>query len=81
MALLPFGEEEEWYSDLAPGQYVAMEYEGDAVDHERVLLYPLGGGVWWIRTPDGDEYFQDVACQDPRDGPVRCYLLPADGSV
>ncbi|CAK0893720.1 unnamed protein product, partial [Prorocentrum cordatum] len=73
--------EVEWYSDLAPGQYVAMEYEGDDVDHERILLHPLGGGVWWIRTPDGDEYFQDVACQDASDGPVRCRLLPADGSL
>ncbi|CAK0872527.1 unnamed protein product, partial [Prorocentrum cordatum] len=73
--------EEEKYSDLAPGQYVAKECEGDDVDHERILLYPLGGRVWWIRTLDGDEYFQDVACQDASDGPVRCRLLPADGSL
>ncbi|CAK0850649.1 unnamed protein product, partial [Prorocentrum cordatum] len=77
----PGEQEEEWYSDLSPGQYVAMEYEGDDVDHERILLYPLGGGVWCIRTPDGDEYFQDVACQGASDGPVRCRLLPADGSL
>ncbi|CAK0845399.1 unnamed protein product [Prorocentrum cordatum] len=58
-----------------------MEYEGDEVDHERVLLFPLGGGVWWIRTPDGDEYLQDVTCQDASNGPVRGSLLPADGSL
>ena len=32
MALPPFGEEEEWYSELAPGQYVSMEYQGEDVD-------------------------------------------------
>eukprot|EP00959_Pyramimonas_sp_CCMP1952_P395511 8287457-Pyramimonas_sp.AAC.1 len=80
MALLPFGEEGGWHSDLVPGQYVSMEYEGGEVDHERVLLFPLGGGAWWIGTPDVDEHFQGVACQDASDGPLRCSLLPADGS-
>ena len=53
-------------SDLAlPGDRLLIYYRGedgdyDDVWHERLLLWPAFGSYWAVRTPDGDEYVEDL---------------------
>jgi hypothetical protein len=50
-------------SELVPGLSVGTWYAGtDTVFHERVLLYPASKGHWLVRSPDGDEWEEDVDC-------------------
>ena len=52
-------------------------YNGsDEVWHERFLCYRLHGAVWYIRTPDGDEYEEDLLAEDTLLRRVR-----ADGGI
>ncbi|CAK0900771.1 unnamed protein product [Prorocentrum cordatum] len=77
MARLPLDVEAEWYSELAFGQYGAVECDGDGVDDESSFLHLLGDDVWWIFGPDGDEYFLDDGCQGFSNGTVLSHQLPA----
>ena len=49
-----------FWSSLIPGQTLAVFYEDDDVYHERILLWRHSGGHWFVLTPDGDRYTEDV---------------------
>ena len=50
-------------SELVPGLSVGAWYAGsDTVFHERLLLYPTVKGHWRVRSPDDDEWEEDVDC-------------------
>ena len=54
-----------------PGRFLGLLYLDDrglgSTWHERLLLYPADEPhrVWWIMTPDGEVYPEDVYCSDP----------------
>ena len=53
--------EEEFSAECIPGRAIGVWYSDDDVWHERLLLYPTAiAGLWWIRTPDGDVYEEQV---------------------
>ena len=52
-------------NNLCPGAYAFVFYKDDDVWHERVCLWPVGGGKWIIRSPDGDMYMEDFASDSP----------------
>ena len=47
--------------DLIPGQTLAVFYEDDTLWHERLLLWRLNDGCWFVLTPDLDIYAEDVS--------------------
>ena len=57
---------------------MGLWYPGDNVWHERLILYPVGDGCWIIRTPDGDQYCEQLDCKDA-DGPSRICLCGQKG--
>ena len=75
------------YNDLVPGQYVAVRYgasePGEPIWHERFLLAQIstgdasedeGPGSWFIATPDGDVYVEQLRGL-PETGPVAYHVL------
>lgn len=64
--------EEEFLNRLRPGDYVEVEYIGDSVAHERLLLWPLSEGLWMVRSPDSDEWAERLDGRDPTSGPKVC---------
>ena len=63
-----------------PGQVVAVYYSDDRLWHERLLLYPLGDGrTWIVRTPDADQYAEQVDAKD-EGGCCRICMCSLDGS-
>ena len=71
-------------SKMKPGSKVGVWYTGDSVWHERILLYPvdIGIGTWVVRTPDGDQYVEQLDCRGPNGcsriagvGPTKAALL------
>ena len=58
--------------DLVPGACFEVEYVDDDVAHERLALWPAGPGRWAVRSPDGDEWIEDVDGSLPETGPARC---------
>ena len=70
-----------WLSKLAAGNSVGLLYEGDDLWHERYLLYPLeSAGRWYIRTPDGDVYIEDLSCR-LADGADRAFCCSPAGDT
>ena len=62
---------------MVPGQHFEADYSDDHVSHERLALWPVSLDVWWVRSPDGDEWSEDMSGNDPENGPsatrpVRC---------
>ena len=61
----------EFSSKLVPGRLCGLLYLDDrglgSTWHERLLLFPADEKhrVWWIMTPDGEMYPEDVFCTDP----------------
>ena len=80
----PDGQESEdraWLSKLAAGNSVGLLYEGDDLWHERYLLYPVdSAGRWYILTPDGDVYIEDVSCR-LADGADRAFCCSTTGDA
>ena len=50
---------------LYPGLRIGVWYSDDTVWHERLLLYPVSEKEWVIRTPDGDQYIEQIDALDP----------------
>ena len=49
-------------SQFRPGLRLLVTYDDDPdYHHERILEYPVAPGEWVIRTPDGDEYAEEVS--------------------
>ena len=74
MALLLQGEVvDEWWTDLLLGNYLDVDCMVDEVSHERLALWPLsdGNATWVLRSPDGDDWPEDVSCVDPNFGLSR----------
>ena len=63
------------------GDYLGVDYVDDEVSHERLALWPLSdrNAKWVVRSPDGDEWAEDLSCVDPNFGPSRPGL--SHGSV
>ena len=56
--------------------YKGEEGDYDSVWHERLLLWPSFGSHWAIRTPDGDEYVEDLLANER-----LLRFLPRSGSI
>ena len=64
------------YWSYRPGQKVVVFYDDDTVWHERrVLLRGGGPGLYWIVTPDGDIYEEDLRGRSS-DGPAKVRVVP-----
>lgn len=63
--------------DLIPGQTLAVFYEDDTLWHERLLLWRLNDGCWFVLTPDLDIYAEDVSGSGV-DGPSRVKVKGQD---
>ncbi|CAK0895708.1 unnamed protein product, partial [Prorocentrum cordatum] len=81
MSLLMFEGGGAWWSDLKPSQTIGIQYRGDDVDHERLRLHPCtkDRDVWYIATPDLDEY-PEAGTIGPDADIIKAYPLPDDGS-
>lgn len=64
-------------TNLFPGQVLAVFYEDDTFWHERLVLWRLSDKVWYILTPDGDLYPENLACEGG-DGPNRVKVKGID---
>ena len=53
-----------------PGQSVAVFYSDDTYWHERILLWKGQEDCWYIMTPDGDVYLEELSLRG-EDGPVK----------
>ena len=67
-------------SRLKPGDYYEADYEDDAVAHMRLALWPSTPKIWMVRSPDGDEWHEDVTGEDGATGPCRTRALRAGAS-
>ena len=84
MALPPQGEVvDEWRTDLLPGDYLGVDYVDDEVSHGRLALWLLShrSATWVVRSPDGDEWAEELSCVDPNFGPSRAWPFPRSGCV
>ena len=67
-----------FWSQLMPGQTLAVHYDDDpGIFHERILLWRHSEGFWYILTPDGDRYTEDVRAAGG-DGPSRVKVKGKD---
>jgi hypothetical protein len=69
----------EWWHKVIPGQSVEVKYSEDRVPHERLVGWTNGSGWMYIRSPDGDEWIEDVSGEHPETRPDSGCLLPDDG--
>ena len=63
--------------NLLPGMTLAVFYVDDTVWHERLLLWQLSPGCWYILTPDLDLYPEDLTMTGG-DGPVKIKVKGKD---
>ena len=63
-----------------PGLSVGLWYAGDTVWHERLLLAEVSPGTWVCRTPDGDQYVEQIDAGDP-EGASRVAVCLPDGTA
>ena len=52
-------------SSLCSGGYAYNYYHGDKYWHERLLIGHLEGDFWYICTPDGDMYDEQISSDNP----------------
>ena len=50
------------FPNLIPGQTLAVFYDDDTFWHERLVLWRLQEGFWYVLTPDFDIYAEDLTC-------------------
>ena len=62
---------------LVPGMTIAVYYSDDTMWHERIVLWQLSPGVWYILTPDLDLYPEDLTLSGS-DGPSRLKVKGVD---
>ena len=72
---------DEWLTDLLLGDCLDVNYVDDEVSHERLALWPLSdrNATWVGRSPDGDEWPEDLSCVDPNLGPSRAWSFARGG--
>ena len=66
-----------WYDELPAGTLARVSHPGEEMDHERLLLRPSeripdqgrARSHWWVRSPDGDVWEEDMSGTDPGAGP------------
>ena len=65
----PNGAAAAWWCEVEAGSKALVAYKGDSVVHVRVLIMPAGPrgetDQWWVYTPDGDLYVEDLSGADP----------------
>lgn len=64
-------------ANLQPGQTLAVFYSDDVVWHERLVLWQLCPGFWYILTPDLDLYAEDLRLIG-EDGPSKLKVKGVD---
>ena len=62
---------------IVPGETLAVFYSDDTVYHERLVLWRLREGIWYILTPDFDLYAEDLRCAGG-DGPSKVKIQGRD---
>ena len=64
---------DDWWTDLLPADYLDVDYVDGEVSHERIAMWPLSdrNATWVGRSPDGDEWLEDLSCVDLNFGPSR----------
>ena len=72
---------DEWWIDLLLGDCLGVDHVDDEVSHESLALWPLSNGnaTWVVRSPDGDEWAEDLSCIDPNFGPSQAWPFPRVG--
>ena len=81
MSLLMFEAGEEWWNEVILGQTIGVQYRGDGVDHERLLIHPCSADrtMWFTASPDLDEYAEAEPAGVDADIINTC-PLPDDGT-
>ena len=53
---------------MRSGSKLGVWYAGGTVRPERLLLYQvdIASGTWVVRTPDGDQYVEQLDCNGPQ---------------
>ena len=73
---------EAFYSKLVPGCVFALFFpDGPRIWYERMAIWPLRPGQWWVLTPDNDLCIEVVTASDLAGTAEWGYLLPASGSA
>ena len=67
----------EWWHELVPGARFEVDYSDDEVAHERMALFPVSVTKWAVRSPDGDQWIEDISGDDPESGPCGSRPLRA----
>ena len=75
--LILVGVDMAFLASLLPGQTLAVFYSDDVVWHERLLLWQLKPGFWFILTPDQDLYAEDLRIAGG-DGPSKVKIKGHD---
>ena len=70
---------EGWWRKVVPGDRLAVKYTDDKVLHERLVGWTSEVGWMIVRSPDGDEWEEDVSGNNPDSGPAWGRLLPPKG--
>ena len=68
----PGGAAAAWWSEATEGSKALVAYQDDPVVHVRIMILPAGPrgekDQWWVYTPDGDMYVEDLSGGDPLRG-------------
>ena len=73
---------EAFWKKLEPGCLFALFFpDGPRIWYERMAIWPLRPGQWWVLTPDNDLYIEVVTASDLAGTAEWGYLLPASGSA
>ena len=76
----PIKTRDEWCTDLLPVDYLDVDYVDGEVSHERLTLWPLldRNAPWLGRSPENDEWPEDLSCVVPNFGPLRAWPFCTD---
>ncbi|CAK0847687.1 unnamed protein product, partial [Prorocentrum cordatum] len=93
--LPPLAAAEAWCAELPIGSLIRVSYEGGAMDHARIVLWPSrrrdargrqrGKSTCWVLSADGDVWEEDLGGKSPATGPSGGSILgqvtgdPPDG--
>ncbi|CAK0883464.1 unnamed protein product, partial [Prorocentrum cordatum] len=79
----------EWCADLPSGVRARVSYDGDIMDHERVVVWPsrrvedgelVDPHLYWVLSPDGDLWEELLSGASPADGPSGGERIASGGA-
>ena len=88
-ALPPLPAAAGWSFDLPVGALIKVSYVDEVMDHERVCVWPSRRGgpgsqrlqdTWWVLSPDGDLWEEDLGGADPLTGPSGALRIGRRGA-